>query len=103
MHEEQQKLIREEMEAESPLIGDKFPLTLLMDEFQNNHGFYIKVQNLVGTYESYRKTRRDGSCFYRALAFSIFEKIVVQKNMKLKELMIKKITGAKEHLLKTQF
>lgn len=50
MHENQQKMIREEMEAESPLIGDAFPLALLMDEFSTNQGFYIKVQNLLGTF-----------------------------------------------------
>lgn len=31
MHEEQQQMIREEVEAESPLIGDLFPLAMLMD------------------------------------------------------------------------
>ena len=74
-----------------------------MDEFVNNEGFYIKVQTLMGTYDNYRKTRRDGSCFYRALAFSIFEKIVCKKDKNLQEHMVKKIKGAKDHLLKANF
>ena len=91
------------MAAESPLIGELFPLATLMDEFVNNEGFYIKIANLVGKYESYRKTRRDGSCFYRALAYSVFERIVKKGDKKLQQHMIQKITGAKDHLLKAQF
>jgi ubiquitin thioesterase protein OTUB1 len=77
-------MIRLEMEAESPLIGDLFDISLLLDEFVNNSGFYIKVQNLHNKYNKYRKTRRDGSCFYRALAFSVFEAIHIKNDKVLK-------------------
>lgn len=103
MQEEQQKMIREEIEAQSPLIGDLMPLALLMDEFCNNEGFYIKIQNMMGVYESYRKTRRDGSCFYRALNFNIFEKIVLKNNKALLDHFVKKIKESKEHMLKANF
>lgn len=84
-------MIRLEMEAESPLIGDLYNLALLLDEFVNNPGFYVKVQNLHQKYDKYRKTRRDGSCFYRALAFSVFETIYIKNDKTLKEKMIKKL------------
>jgi ubiquitin thioesterase protein OTUB1 len=84
LHNEQQERIRQEIEAESPLISDLRPISLMLDEFVNNEGFYIKVQNLHQAYSQYRKTRRDGSCFYRALTFSIFEAIHVKKDQKLK-------------------
>lgn len=71
------------MEAESPLIGDLFDISLMLDEFMNNEGFYMKVQNLHKEYNKYRKTRRDGSCFYRALTFCIFEAIYIKKDKKL--------------------
>ena len=103
MHENQQKMIREEIQAESPLIGDIFPLANLLPEFINNEGFYVKLQNLTNQYKQYRKTRRDGSCFYRALIFSIFQKIVIEKNQNLKEHFIAKIKASKEHLLKAKF
>jgi ubiquitin thioesterase protein OTUB1 len=83
------------MEAESPLIGDHNNLSLLLDEFANNPGFYIKLQNLCNKYDKYRKTRRDGSCFYRALAFSIFEQIYTKNDKALKEKMIKKLKDSK--------
>lgn len=81
-------MIRNEIEAECPLVGNKFQLTLLMNEFVNNEGFYLKVQSLIGDYDQYRKIRRDGSCFYRALIFCIFEKIVCKENKELQTHMI---------------
>ena len=84
LHQQQQEMIRLEMEAESPLIGDLYNLSLLLDEFSNNAGFYFKVQNLHNKYDKYRKTRRDGSCFYRALAFSVFEAICIKNDKPLK-------------------
>lgn len=58
---------------------------------------------MMGVYESYRKTRRDGSCFYRALNFNIFEKIVLKNNKALLEHFVKKIKSSKEHMLKANF
>ena len=49
----------------------------------------------MGVYDQYRKTRRDGSCFYRALNFCVFEKIVCKGDKKLKEHMIEKIKKSK--------
>jgi len=77
------------------LIGDLYNLSLLLDEFLNNPGFYVKVQNLHQKYDKYRKTRRDGSCFYRALAFSVFEAIYIKNDKALKEKMIKKLKESK--------
>ena len=91
------------MEAESPLIGDLRPIALMLDEFANNEGFYVKVQHLHGEYSEYRKTRRDGSCFYRALAFSIFEKVVARKDHQLKAKMQGKLKDAKDFLIKAAF
>lgn len=91
------------MEAESPLIGDLYDLAFLLDEFLNNPGFYVKVQNLHQKYEKYRKTRRDGSCFYRALAFCIFEAIYIKNDKALKEKMIKKLKDSKNFLIKAKF
>lgn len=68
---------------------------MMLDEFVNNEGFYSKVQGLLKLYNHYRKTRRDGSCFYRALTFSIFEGIYLRKDLPLKEKMLKKLKDAK--------
>ncbi len=75
----------------------------MLDEFVNNEGFYVKVQKLHEHYSNYRKTRRDGSCFYRALTFSIFEAIYIKKNKALKERVLKKLKEAKPFLIKAGF
>ena len=63
----------------------------------------MKLQNLTNQYKHYRKTRRDGSCFYRALIFSIFQKIVIDKNQNLRDHFIQKIKTCKEHLINAKF
>lgn len=42
-------------------------------------------------YSFYRKTRRDGCCFYRAFLFRTFEVIVLKNDIKLKDHLLKKI------------
>ncbi len=75
----------------------------MLDEFVNNEGFYIKVQHLHEHYSNYRKTRRDGSCFYRALALSVFERVYLKKDKGLKERLLGQLKGAKEYLIKAGF
>ena len=77
-----------EVEEESPLVGDKRDIAAMLDEFLNNEGFYIKVQNMHEDYQHYRKTRRDGSCFYRALCFCIMEAIHIKKDNQLQQKMV---------------
>lgn len=54
-------------------------------------------------YTGYRKTRRDGSCFYRAFLFRAFEVILLEKNEQYKTKLLEKIKGAKEFLKKAGF
>lgn len=49
----------------------------------------------MNIYDQYRKTRRDGSCFYRALAYSIFEKIVCKENKALQNHIVEKTKKCK--------
>lgn len=75
----------------------------MLDEFLNNEGFYVKVQKMHEKYQFYRKTRRDGSCFYRAFTFCILEHIYVKKDTELQKHMITKMKGAKEMLIKAKY
>lgn len=74
--------IQKEIEANSPLISDIVPLLLLEEEFSNNPPFLEKIHAVQETHRNYRKIRRDGSCFYRALLFSIMEHIILKKDKK---------------------
>jgi ubiquitin thioesterase protein OTUB1 len=63
----------------------------------------MKIKEMSKKYSSYRKTRRDGSCFYRALLYRAFEVIILKNDQKLKERLIKKLKGAKDFLKKAGF
>ena len=54
-------------------------------------------------YNGYRKTRRDGSCFYRAFLFRAFEVILIEKNENYKNKLLQKLKEAKEFLKKAGF
>ena len=85
------------------MISDLRPISLMLDEFLDNEGFYIKVQNLHTAYSQYRKTRRDGSCFYRAVLFSIFEASLIRGDTVLKDRIVGRLRDAKEYLLRAGF
>jgi ubiquitin thioesterase protein OTUB1 len=101
--EEQQNMIRKEIEDESPLIGDDQPLELLQVEYSGNEPFIIKIHQMGKTYAHYRKTRRDGSCFYRAFLYRAFEVIISKDDKKLKEKLIAKLKGAEPFLKQAGF
>jgi ubiquitin thioesterase protein OTUB1 len=65
-------------------IGDNQPLEMLQTEYVGNEPFLIKIQEMGKKYSHYRKTRRDGSCFYRAFLYRAFEIIILHDDRKLK-------------------
>jgi len=75
----QQDLLEKET-SQQPFIGEKEPLTTLIEEYQNANGFREKIQNLTQKYSSIRRVRRDGNCFYRAFLFSYLNHLLEFKN-----------------------
>jgi len=73
----QLEAIRAEVESNGPLISEQVPMAWLEEEFKNHAVFLKKIEIVKKTYPIYRKLRRDGSCFYRALIFGIFEHFIV--------------------------
>lgn len=78
-------------------------LEILMAEYCGNEPFLIKIKEMAKKYSGYRKTRRDGSCFYRAFLFRAFEVILLEKNEKYRTMLLEKIKGSKEFLKKAGF
>ena len=52
-------------------------LSTVQDEFKQDQVYLAKVVNLASKYSKIRRTRPDGNCFFRALAFAYFEKVNV--------------------------
>ncbi|XP_072966800.1 uncharacterized protein [Typha angustifolia] len=60
-----------------PTIGNKEPLSELAAEYSSdNYIIQEKIKLLEEKYSSFRRTRRDGNCFFRSFLFSYLEHIV---------------------------
>ncbi len=66
--------LRQEEAAQGPLVSPSLPLSILHDEFPNSN-FALKIDQLQSqhSFTEIRKCRRDGNCFYRAVAFDLIE------------------------------
>ena len=75
-----------------PHISDVMDLGILKEEYAANK-FENCFDVLYARYKNVRRMRRDGSCFYRAFLFQLFEHLILNKEQD-KELYekIKKIT-----------
>ena len=64
--------IRREINESMPHISELTDLGLLKEEYKENK-FENCFDVLYGRYRNVRRMRRDGSCFYRAFLFQLFE------------------------------
>jgi len=55
------------------MISDILDLKILKEEYQNNEGFLKKIKWVETKFPHFRRVRRDGSCFYRAFLYTLFE------------------------------
>src|ERR1700694_5802790 len=52
-----------------PLVGPFLPMSVLVDEFKNNEQFTKKLTGLAEKWGGFRRTARNGNCFYQAFAY----------------------------------
>ncbi|KAK0520758.1 hypothetical protein OC834_006913 [Tilletia horrida] len=63
---------QDEQNAARPWIGPREPIASLEDEFRNgSQAFVRKARWLARRFASLHRTRGDGDCFYRSLAFQL--------------------------------
>ena len=99
----QLEAIQAEIESNGPLISEQVSLSILEDEFKNHEIFLKKIEIVKKNYPIYRRLRRDGSCFYRALIFGIFEHFIVNDDKNTLKDFQKLMTKSKEDLKKVGF
>ncbi|EJD04980.1 cysteine proteinase [Fomitiporia mediterranea MF3/22] len=70
--------ILDESASERPLISDSMPLSALRTEYENGSGSFVKqIDYLLSQgFGGIRRTRGDGDCFYRSLAFAWVERLM---------------------------
>ncbi len=59
-----------------PLVGDRQAVDALQKEFASDAVYLKKTKALGGKYSGLRRTRPDGNCFFRAVAFRYFETLL---------------------------
>lgn len=66
--------LRKEEASAGPLVSPALPIVVLQDEFPDSK-FALKLAKLETEFNfgEIRKCRRDGNCFYRAVAFDLIE------------------------------
>lgn len=53
-----------------PLVGPFLPISVLVEEFHNNEPFLRKIHGLAEKWGGFRRTARNGNCFYQAFAYA---------------------------------
>uniref|UniRef100_F6UDZ9 ubiquitinyl hydrolase 1 n=1 Tax=Xenopus tropicalis TaxID=8364 RepID=F6UDZ9_XENTR len=91
-------------------ISEKFDLALLIEENSKVSVYQRKLKDLQNQYHSVRKTRADGSCFYRGLCFAYLEFLLgkQQEILRFKHLVVQSksevvMAGFQEHLFKHHY
>jgi ubiquitin thioesterase protein OTUB1 len=88
------------MNDSMPHISDLQDLSVLKEEYKANK-FENCFDVLYTKYKNVRRMRRDGSCFYRAFLFQLFEHLILQKEDRTLFNKIKQITEASKQDLMT--
>lgn len=56
-----------------PLVGPFLPISVLVEEFKDNAPFVRKLNGLAEKWSGFRRTARNGNCFYQAFAYAWIE------------------------------
>ncbi|OCB85850.1 cysteine proteinase [Sanghuangporus baumii] len=70
--------ILDESASKRPLITEVFPLEVLREEYKNGSGTFVQQIDYLKSlgFTGIRRTRGDGDCFYRSLAFAWIERLI---------------------------
>uniref|UniRef100_A0AC35U1F5 Ubiquitinyl hydrolase 1 n=1 Tax=Rhabditophanes sp. KR3021 TaxID=114890 RepID=A0AC35U1F5_9BILA len=67
--------IEEKQRAEVPLLGEKLTIGTLIESYDETLAseYYARAVTISGNYNSIRRVRGDGNCYYRAYMTALFE------------------------------
>jgi len=69
----QQREIEKEVRETQKQIGDLEEPKVLLEEYKDNKVFHPKIEQVISLYKGIRRSRKDGSCFYRSFIFAYLE------------------------------
>lgn len=77
---QQHREIEREISDRIKLVGEKEDLSTLKNEYINDPVYQKKILDLCNKYDSMRRTRPDGNCFFRAFGFAYLEHLLDKKD-----------------------
>ena len=101
MINKQREAIEKEIQASHKLVGDNEDIKVLEQQFSNDPTFLKNAIQLQSKYSSLRRTRPDGNCMYRAMAFGQFQRML-NDEIEAKRFR-KSMEEAKEDMVKLGF
>ena len=101
MIQKQKEAIEKEIQAEHKLIGDVEDVSALENQFANDPVFLKNATQLQKNHKALRRTRPDGNCMYRAVAFGQFERMLHDSEEAKR--FKKCVEEAKEEMIKQGF
>jgi ubiquitin thioesterase protein OTUB1 len=78
-----------------PLVGPFLPIAVLVEEFRDNEPFVRKLNGLAEKWSGFRRTARNGNCFYQAFAYAWIEHLQRLGEKRIKQEIIKIENSAK--------
>jgi hypothetical protein len=72
-----------------PLVSPFLPISVLLEEFRDNEPFKRKIAGLAEKWEGFRRTARNGNCFYQAFAFAWIDALQRQGDSRVRQEIIK--------------
>lgn len=78
-----------------PLVGPFLPISVLVDEFKDNEPFVRKLNGLAEKWSGFRRTARNGNCFYQAFAYAWIEHLQRLGERRIREEITKLENSAK--------
>jgi len=94
----QQEAIQKDIADNTKLVSDILPLQSLEAEFQADEVFKAKILKLGQKYSRMRRVRPDGNCFFRAVGYRLFERLL--ENEEEWERVKAAISPSKEQMVK---
>ena len=101
MINKQKEAIEKEIQASHKLVGDDEDIKVLEQQFSNDPTFLKNAIQLQSKYSSLRRTRPDGNCMYRAMAFGQFQRMLNDETEAKR--FRKSMEEAKEDMVKLGF
>ncbi|THH09672.1 hypothetical protein EW145_g1856 [Phellinidium pouzarii] len=71
--------VLDETASSRPLITESIPLAALREEYENGSGSFVQQIDYLRSlgFTNIRRTKGDGDCFYRSLAFAWIERMLI--------------------------